>query len=301
MLLPVIGIIQVGVQAHADRYTYLPQIGLTVALTWLVADNLKWRLGPIVGGLAAVAGISLLAMAAWRQVSYWRTNESLWRHALAVTSANYVAEYNLAHVLMQRGPTADASIQESIAHSEAAIAARPEDAAAHTNLAVALFHVGRAEEAFAHWQRSLVLKPDNPEARNNLGLGLLLSGRPREAVAMWESNLTQHGEDLKSIMFSSWVLATNVDDGVRDGRKALELAAAADRLTATKSPAVWRIMAAAHAERAEFEQAKAIARRALETAEAADNQRLVHALKSDLELYHQRQPLRSKHEPLLQP
>ena len=296
MLLPVIGIIQVGHQAHADRYTYLPQIGLVLAGTWLAASRAAPRISRAALAAAASAAVIVLAVIAHRQVGYWRNSETLWRHARAVTSGNYVAEYHLGHLLMQRGRMTD--IHEAIAHFQAAISARPDDAAARTNLAVALFHVGRAPEAFGHWEKSLALKPDNPEARNNLGLALLLTGRARDAVAMWESNLASHPDDLKTLIFLSWVLATHTDDSVRDGPKALALATQAERL-APPGPSLARIMAAALAENGRFDEATTIATRAREDAAAVKQDTLAQALQADLARYAQRLPVRSKQEPLL--
>ncbi|PYJ26677.1 MAG: hypothetical protein DME90_11395 [Verrucomicrobia bacterium] len=95
MLVPVIGVVQVGSQAHADRYTYLPQIGLYLALTWMIADLAKaWRRQWILTA-AATAVIALLSWSSWIQASYWRESESLWKHTLAVTANNEVAHNHL--------------------------------------------------------------------------------------------------------------------------------------------------------------------------------------------------------------
>src|SRR6202171_2658649 len=120
MLLPVIGIIQVGLQGHADRYTYLPQIGLCLAITWTVGDLLGQKRARFLVSLAAAGLIVALAFLAWRQTSYWRDTESLWRHALTVDPNNDVAHAGLAGILLTRGQTS-----EAIEHYERAIALRP--------------------------------------------------------------------------------------------------------------------------------------------------------------------------------
>jgi uncharacterized membrane protein YhaH (DUF805 family) len=103
MLVPVIGVIQVGSQAHADRYAYLPQIGLYLALTWMVVDLSKsWHHRWILGIAAAVV-VASLSWSAWTQASYWRASESLWKHTLAVTSNNEVADNNLGNLFLEKG------------------------------------------------------------------------------------------------------------------------------------------------------------------------------------------------------
>src|SRR5207302_7175813 len=121
MLLPVIGLVQVNLQAHADRYTYLPQIGLYLMIAWGVADLLNSRLS--VGRLSAVAlgwalgvcfaiVIAALAWTARMQGSHWRDSEALWTHTIAVTKGNYFAHASLADLLMRRG-----RVNEAIEHS----------------------------------------------------------------------------------------------------------------------------------------------------------------------------------------
>ncbi|MBA2271212.1 MAG: glycosyltransferase family 39 protein [Chthoniobacterales bacterium] len=127
MLFPVLGLVQVGLQAHADRYTYLPQIGLYVLVTWGVADAVRSRpFGLPWLSAAAVAVLAALAWQATHQTGYWRNSEALWRRAVVVTSRNAVAQTNLGNLL----PGADA-----IPHYEAALAADPESALPMNNLA----------------------------------------------------------------------------------------------------------------------------------------------------------------------
>src|SRR5437879_9412534 len=115
MLLPVIGLIQVGSQAHADRYTYLPQIGLYLLIAWAISDGLTSRLQRRI--LGSTAGVAIIAWAwgAHVQDSYWRNGESLWRHALAVTSENFVAHDDLGHFLLNHGRLDEAIDQFQIA------------------------------------------------------------------------------------------------------------------------------------------------------------------------------------------
>src|SRR5438552_15792453 len=96
MRVPVIGLVQVGWQGRADRYTYLPQIGLYIAVTWAAADlTALWRHRRAIVSNAATLAVGLLSLRAWAQTSYWRDSETLFKHALAVTTNNDVAENNL--------------------------------------------------------------------------------------------------------------------------------------------------------------------------------------------------------------
>ena len=130
MMVPVIGIVQISFYAHADRYTYLPQIGLYLLLTWTAADlcagwrHRRWMLS----GLAMVI-LGALIFCARTQTSYWRNGESLWTHTLACTSDNYVAHYSLGDALMQKG-----SVGEAITHFQTALQINPDYAEAHNYL-----------------------------------------------------------------------------------------------------------------------------------------------------------------------
>jgi tetratricopeptide (TPR) repeat protein len=104
MLVPVIGLVQFGAQAEADRFTYLSQIGLSIALAWTVAD--AGRIGPRFHqfwAVAATCGLVMLVISAWRQTWYWHDSEALWIHTLACTSQNTTAHYNLGLALAGRG------------------------------------------------------------------------------------------------------------------------------------------------------------------------------------------------------
>src|SRR5579862_7763212 len=114
MLVPMIGILQVGAQAHADRYTYLPQIGLYIALTWAVAESgIRWNQRRLVVGGACSAIIASMVVCTRNQVSYWRNSETLWTRALVFTSGNIIAQNNLGNALLEEG-----KVDDAIAHFE---------------------------------------------------------------------------------------------------------------------------------------------------------------------------------------
>jgi tetratricopeptide (TPR) repeat protein len=182
MLLPVLGLVQVGDQAHADRYTYLPQIGVYLAITWLGAEAAaKWQVGRLaLGGL--VAGLlAILMVCAWKQTAYWKNSETLWRHALACTSGNKLAFVNLGHELYEQG-----RLDEAISHYRKGLEAHPNDRQFHNNLANALREKGLLDEAIVHYEKAVQVAPRSAEAQFNLGKALGLKGKPEEAIARYE-------------------------------------------------------------------------------------------------------------------
>jgi protein O-mannosyl-transferase len=202
MLVPVIGVVQAGEQGRADRYTYLPQIGLYVLIVWTVAGLLS-RLGqPAQRRVAATAASMSIAILSWRafvQTSYWENSERLWNHALAVTTDNAMAHNNLGHLLLQRGEW-----DRAISHFELALNIRSHNAATHynlgralmeNNLANALARKGRLNEAVSHYEESVRLRPDYGDPYFNLGSVLFQQGRIDDAIAQWHKALTAQPND----------------------------------------------------------------------------------------------------------
>jgi tetratricopeptide (TPR) repeat protein len=168
MLVPVIGLVQVGWQAHADRYTYLPQIGIYIMVAWTMTDlAAKWpRQKVILSGAASVAIVSLILMA-WLQVGYWSSSVTLWRHTLAATTDNDVAERGLGTALIKLG-----QVDEAIAHERAALRLRPDDLNGLTNLANALLQKGEVAEAIENYRAVVRLRPNDNDGHRNLGKAL---------------------------------------------------------------------------------------------------------------------------------
>lgn len=184
MLLPVIGLVQVGYQAMADRYTYLPQIGLCIALAWTVKQAVgesASRRWVCIGTAAAM--LPLLALAAALQTSYWRNSEALWTHTLACTKGNAVAHYNFGVAL------ATTRIDDAVEQYQKAIAVRPDYAEARYNLGVLLGQQGRVDEAIEQYQRVLELAPDSSDAHLNLGAALAGRGLDDEAIRHYREAL----------------------------------------------------------------------------------------------------------------
>ena len=184
-LVPVIGLVQVGVQAMADRYTYVPFIGLFVILTWGASIPIaKWRYRKIGISVITTMVSFVLIVTTWVQVSYWKDSIRLFEHALSVTSGNYVIHTNLGFELALRGRT-----DEAIYHYRAALGINPDFELAHINLGSALFSQGKVEKSLAYYQATLDQKPRFAGVHHNLGILLLRVGRIDEAVVHFHEAL----------------------------------------------------------------------------------------------------------------
>jgi tetratricopeptide (TPR) repeat protein len=181
-ILPVIGIIQVGDQSRADRYMYIPMIGLSVMLAWGAAD--VWRqwpqTRPIWVGVGVAAGLACLVLTA-RQVSYWQNSKTLFEHAIQVNGESAVAHSCLGDALRVEGRYEDALVEY-----RKAIAIEPRYVAALINLGADLGLLGRPGEALAPLSSAIRLKDDDVDARNAMGLALALQGRLKEAEEQFE-------------------------------------------------------------------------------------------------------------------
>jgi len=288
MLVPVIGLLQVGWQGHADRYTYLPQIGLYIAMTWAVADLTRvWRFQQIALGTAAVLIVGALSWRAWLQTSYWRDSETLFTHALTVTTNNDVALNNLGIIFLDKG-----QLDEAISKLQEAVDLRPENAPAHDNLAKALLKKGQVSKAMVHYRKFLELEPANVEARNTLGTALIQQGHVREAIEQWQEALATQPENGNAASNLAWVFATCPEVSIRDGTRAVELGERALRISGGKIPMIYKVLAAAYAENGRFAEAVETAQRGAEIATGQGNPALAADLESNIVLYQSGRPLR---------
>lgn len=218
-LVPVIGIVQVGIQGLADRYTYIPLIGLSIILSWGAQDlAARWRYKAVI--LASTGGALILFFIAltWFQVATWSDNVTLFSHAVAVTDRNYVALTNLALAKEKLGKTDEAishyrealryapaiavihnylgialaknkDTLEAASHYAEAIRLKPEYREAHFNLGIVLDQQGKTEEAISHFEEALRLNPNDAEVHNNLGATLGKQGKIDEAIEHFEESV----------------------------------------------------------------------------------------------------------------
>jgi tetratricopeptide (TPR) repeat protein len=187
-LLPVIGIVQVGKQAIADRYTYIPLIGIFIAVTWWAADLITGTTATAVrraaAGALGIVVVAALLPITYRQIGYWQDDVTLWNHALAVTKNNAVAHYNLATTYATQG---DFTAAER--HFREAVRVDPRKHDAHNNLGVMLLQRGDTIGAERHFRRAVNLDPGCADARNNLASVLFQKGRYDEAIKHYEAYL----------------------------------------------------------------------------------------------------------------
>ena len=173
MLVPVIGLIQVGAQTRADRYSYLPSIGILIVIVWGVADSAaQWHWPRLPLAFASCAAVLVCAVAARGQVHYWKNSILLFTHALEVSpERDFIAHHNLGHALSAVGKQ-----NEAIPHFQEALKIRPDYAVAHLNWGNALGVQGKIEEAVVHYQAAIRLNPEYEEAYYDLGKAEVLLG-----------------------------------------------------------------------------------------------------------------------------
>ncbi len=183
-LVPVIGLVQVGMQTMADRYTYIPLIGIFIALAWGGWELAsRWRV-PLAGqGIATVVVLAICALLARKQLGWWATSETLFGRMIEVGQGNYLAHYNMGNLYSRQDKLADAA-----AHYEAALRSEPNYAEAHNNLGAVLLRQGRFDEALAHYATAVRLKPEYLYCFN-LANAQMDAGRPSEAVPNYQQAL----------------------------------------------------------------------------------------------------------------
>jgi Flp pilus assembly protein TadD len=164
-LVPVIGLVQVGLQTMADRYTYVPLIGIFIMIAWGVPDLLaKWRYRSNALIVSATAIIAILTAVTWFQVQHWKNDITLYGHAAAVTSNNWWAHYNMGLSLSHEGKT-----NEALPHFQKTLRIKPNDPQAYLNIGIISAKNGNTEEAVSYFSRALQHKPDFDKAHLNLG------------------------------------------------------------------------------------------------------------------------------------
>jgi len=217
-LLPVIGLIQTGSQARADRYTYIPMIGLSIALVWGIAELLAaWPRLQV--ALAAVVVVGYVTLT-WFQVQYWRDSLSLYHHAIGAVPGNYLARFNLASVLDAQGKS-----DEALAELREAVRERPYYVPARAELGQLLATQGHPAEALQELQTAVKMRPDDPDAHFRLGSVLGTLGRAGEAADQFSEavRLQPHNADAHFNLGIALAEQGKLPDAEREFRATLRL------------------------------------------------------------------------------
>jgi len=221
-LVPVLGIVQVGLwPAMADRFAYVPLIGLFIMIAWGVPEiPARWRFMKMAPGFIGSAALIILSAVTWLNLQHWTDNMTLYEHALKVTSNNYIAHNNIGGALADQGRTADA-----IRHYVEALRISPNYKNAHNNLGIALAEQGKLEEAIRHYAEALRLDPDFSEAHYNMGVALAAQGKDNEAMKHYFEALRIDPEyaGAHNNLGVVFIRKGKIDEAIRHFQKALNI------------------------------------------------------------------------------
>jgi protein O-mannosyl-transferase len=262
-LVPVIGLVQVGSQAMADRYTYIPLIGIFIIAVWGIAEVIdEWPDWAKV--LVAAAVLAACGFLTRQQVTHWSSNEALHRHAAEAEPYNFVAQHGLGMAYWKAGDLDKA----------------------HKQFADALKTMSDAKTQIHGGQEPF---------HRALGLLLAVQNKPAEALAELDEAMKVRPQQPEPPRHKAWILATSLNSGVRDGKKAVELAKLALELAPMEKPAeYWDTLAAAQAEAGQYKEAVASEEAALEKARAAQANELIPGIQYRLERFKSGRPYHAK-------
>lgn len=330
-LLPVLGLIPFGYMVHsfvADHFVYLACIGVFAAAGTGV-DYLSTRpASPRTAGalfVTAWASVISLVTLTWHQNGVWKDSGTLWRHTLAANPRSWIAHHNYGAWRAAQGDDAEAAVHYrralelndrypgtylNLANLHVRRGALPEaeriyrrlleqdpdNAQAHANLGYVLGETGRIEEAVAHDRRAIALAPSLAGAYANLGKALKAQGRYAQAATVLREGLANAAPDVWVANNLAWLLATCPDPAVRDGQEAVRWARRAVELAGRPDPAVLDTLAAALAERGDFDEAVRTARQAVLLATEMGDVALSGELRDRERLYEARKPYREPAE-----
>lgn len=318
-LIPVIGLVKVGMQDYADRYTYVPLIGLFIAIAFGVYDVFsRWEYGK-----AVLAALSATILIIWMvctsiQLGYWKNNVTLFQHTLKVTKNNYLAHNVLAYSFYIQG-----NFDKSIAQNYEALKIKPDYAVIHNGLGLAMFKKGEINQAAAFFRQAIQLRPDFADAHFNLGLVLsqqgrhkdaaeelttaialnpqsdeiraqlahclLATGKVREAVLQLKA-AAQFSNDWTTFNNLAWHLAIYEEAEFYDPIEAVRFAQTACQLAKNQNPVALDTLAITYAAIGKFDEAINAAQKALKLAQAANNKQMADSIQQHLTLFRNHQP-----------
>ena len=325
-LLPVIGLVQFGSHAMADRFTYVPLIGIFVIISWASWDLVaRWQLGPRLRGVntaLVAAGVLVGLMAcSWCQARFWRNSETLYRHALEITPHNPTIHLNLGNVLASRdnldeavkhyrhalevdGTLAKAQYgwgnallrqnnhEAAIRHYRQALQIDSGFKDVHSNLGSALAMSGQISAALQNFHEAVRLNPDDAEANFNLGQCLQITGQFDSALEYYRSSAALDGDDFEVRRRIAWILSTNPTATTPQAMEAIRYAERAAQLSEYRDAIVLDTLAVAYAASGDFNKAVATAKEAIEFARAAQMVEMMDPIRMRIGLYTRRQPYR---------
>jgi tetratricopeptide (TPR) repeat protein len=220
-LVPAIGLVQSGDQAMADRFTYLPSLGVLILVVWGAYELAGRRpYGAMAWSVAGSTAIVLCTVLTRQQIGYWKDSESLFRHALEVTEKNELAHNNLGSALDEKGQT-----DEAIRQYDEALRLKPDDATAHANLGMALARKGQTDAAIRQYQEALRLKPDYAEPHYSLGNVLARAGQIDDAMREYQEAVRLNPDYAAAHNNLGFALARKgqMDQAIREYQEAIRL------------------------------------------------------------------------------
>jgi tetratricopeptide (TPR) repeat protein len=323
-LVPVIGLVQVGTQAMADRYSYLPSIGVFMGAVYLARDvTTGFRIKS--AHVAACAAVVLVAciVVTERQLTYWRDSIRLFARAISVTRDNDAAHIDMGVALEEQGRKDEAlkhylqalrinpnraqahnnvanvlmtlgERDQAIRHYREALKLKRRAPLAHLNLGTALLEAGQFQEALEHLQEAARLAPEDPRPHSAIGKAYLRWGQSAQAMAHFREAMLRDPGDLQIPLFLARVLASDENPNVRSGPEALKLAEGVNRLTGGEQPFVLDTAAMAYAEMGRFQDAESSLSRAIDLTEKSGGTNELSEMRARLRLYQSGRPYRER-------
>ena len=321
-LMPVIGLVQSGEQAYADRFTYIPYIGLFIMIAWGLPELLsKWPYRKITFGISMAVVLAALGICGRQQVGYWKNSAALFTHALEVTQNNYVAHYFLAEELRKQGKVSLAmehcrkaleikpnyvnaiitlgsvlaeqgDLNQAIGYFQKALKLTSNSASAydHYNLGVALLKCSKLNDAVVCFTRAVQIAPDFADAHNNLGIALKKQGKFSEALAHFTKAVQLRSDWPTAMGNLALLIATAPDIKNRDANEAVHLAERACELTNYRDPTFLGTLAAAYASAGRFSDAVDSAKKAAALADRLNQPQIRDLIQYHLSFYTQGKP-----------
>jgi tetratricopeptide (TPR) repeat protein len=284
-LVPVIGLVQVGFQSLADRYTYLPSIGIFILLVWGMADLAgRWPQRRLILGRMTALILTACFTLTWFQLRLWQNSVTLFSHALAVTTGNFVAHNNLGSALDKLGRS-----DEALVHFKAALEIRPRDPETLYNIGLLLARQDKVHSAEAYYQEAL---RDYAHGHYLVALAAAEAGKFETAIAWYREALRLKPDAQEALRNLAWILATNPKPELRNGVEAVRLAERACELTQHRDPASLATLDAAYAEAGRFDDAINSAQQVQELAAATHQPAWAEKAAQRLELYRAQKPYR---------